>query len=246
MSPKTILEQYGLTDTNLERANSLANEVWVGEKYVVRIAKNADVSHTREALIALHALEIGIRTAKPLFWSEKHSIFEKLDGESTTPNAPKNIWLEMLQDLQKFHQHPFEPCTTKHQIWTADPALLESNFAQQLSIAERKLTKYALQPHTSHNLVFAHGDAWSANVLCKNNQYVALIDWGNAAWLPLEREIAYLEDTALELARQLFDFDLHQFYTRRLELLLWIGSHGRIQIKAVQQLLEQISAMPRV
>jgi hypothetical protein len=237
MNPEDILKQHGLFDV-LEPAISLANTVFIGQKFVVRIAKHEHADHAREARIALHALELGIRTAKPLFWAKNYSIYQRLDGSSATPNAPKAVWLEMLHDLKLFHANPFEPKTVKSMYWDGGLHPLDSAFATALSPTEMRLAQELLQPHTSNNLVFAHADAWSSNVIVKNNQYVGLIDWGNASWQPLEREIAWLEDAALALALEQFDLNLTQLYARRLELMICIGMNGRATIADVQRVLE--------
>ena len=234
-----LLEQHGFFDT-LEPATSLANAVFVGKKYVVRIAQHQHTDHIREAAIALHALNLGIRTATPLAWAKQYSIFERLNGSSAAPDSPNAVWLELLLDLKRFHASPFEINKPESIYWDGAVHLLESIFAAHLSPAELRIANEILQPHTAINLVFAHGDAWHSNVITNNNQYVGLIDWGNAAWLPLEREIAWLEDAALALALEQFDLNLSQLYARRLEILLLAGVSGRGTIKAVQRVLEQV------
>jgi hypothetical protein len=239
MKPEDLLEQHGFFDT-LEPAVSLANTVFIGKKYVVRIANHEHTDHLREAAIALHALTLGIRTAKPLVWAKQYSIFERLNGSSAAPEAPNAVWLELLLDLKRFHASPFEINKPESIYWNGAVHLLESSFASSFSPAELRLASEILQPHTAINLVFAHGDAWQSNVITNNNQYVGLIDWGNAAWLPLEREIAWLEDSALKLALEQFDLNLSQLWARRLEILLLAGTAGRGTIEAVQRVLEQV------
>ncbi len=233
-----LLEQYGFSDF-LEPVFSLANAVFVGQDYVVRIALHEHTDHIREAKIALHALQLGVHTAKPLAWAKQYSIFERLQGKSATPDAPNAVWLELLADLKRFHSKPFEAPSLKTMNWAGGLHLLESAFALSLSAAEKRLATQMLQPHTASNLVFAHADAWSSNVITREGQYLGLIDWGNAAWHPLEREISWLEDAALALALEQFDLNLGQLYARRLELLLWVGANGRATIEAVRRVLEQ-------
>jgi hypothetical protein len=236
MEHQFILEQHGLSDT-LSPVSSLANRVAVGQKYVVRIGGN---QHKREANIALHALRYGIRTATPLFWEANYSIFERLHGTHPNAQTPNSFWLEFLQDLNILHHNPFEPRTETSQTWQGGLALLETNTALHLSPAELGLAKRLLMPHTSHNLVFAHGDAWSNNILEQNGRYLALLDWGNAAWLPLERELAWLEDAALELALGQFDVDFWQLAARRLEILLMAAAHGRGNLETIQAWLGRV------
>lgn len=239
MKPENLLEQHGFFDT-LEPAISLANAVFVGKKYVVRIAQHEHTDHAREAAIALHALTLGIRTAKPLAWAKQYSIFERLNGSSAATYAPNAVWLELLLDLKRFHASPFETSKPESIYWDGAVHLLESIFVSHLSRTELHLAKQILQPHSATNLVFAHGDAWQSNVITNNKQYVGLIDWGNAAWLPLEREIAWLEDDALNLALEQFDLNMPQLWARRLEILLLAGMSGRGTIEAVQRVLEQV------
>jgi hypothetical protein len=237
MNPEELLEKHGFFD-NLKPVFSLANSVSMGKKYVVRIALHDHTDHAREAVIALHALNLGIRTAKPLAWEKNYSIFERLQGSSATPDTPTAVWLEMLHDLKLFHAHPFESKTLETMYWDGGLHLLESTFASSLSPAELRLAREILQPHESTNLVFAQGDAWCNNIITSNNQYVGLIDWGNASWMPLEREIAWLEDGALALALEQFNLNLPQLWARRLEILLLAGMNGRGTIKSVQRVLE--------
>jgi aminoglycoside phosphotransferase (APT) family kinase protein len=234
MEHHTLLEQHGLSDSLLP-VSSLANRVAVGQKYVVRIGGN---QHQREVSIALHALECSIRTAKPLFWGAEYSIFERLHGTHPTAQTPKGVWLEFFTDLKTLHQNPFEPRVEPAQTWQGDLALLESH---HLSSAELALAKRLLMPHNSHNLVFAHGDVWRNNILEQNGRYLALLDWGNAGWLPLERELAWLEDAALEVALSEFDVDFWQLAARRLEILLIAAAHGRGNLKTIQAWLEQVN-----
>ncbi len=177
MKPEDLLEQNGFFDT-LEPAISLANAVFVGKKYVVRIAKHEHTDHAREAAIALHALNLGIRTAKPLAWAKQYSIFERLNGSNAAPDSPNAVWLELLLDLKRLHASPFEARKPESMYWDGAVHLLESIFASSLSPAELRVAREMLQPHSATNLVFAHGDAWQSNVITNNNQYVGLIVLG--------------------------------------------------------------------
>jgi hypothetical protein len=236
MEHQALLEQHGLSDS-LSPVVSLANRVAVGKMYVVRIGTN---QHEREASIALHALGHGIRTAKPLFWAANYSILERLNGTHPNAQTANSVWLECLQDLKTLHQNPFEPRTKTSQIWQGGLAWLETKIAMQLSPTELRLARRLLAPHTSSNLVFAHGDAWRNNILEQDGRYQALLDWGNAAWLPLERELAWLEDAALELALRQFDVDFWQLAARRLEILLMAAAHGRGNLETIQAWLERV------
>ena len=67
-----------------------------------------------------------------------------------------------------------------------------------------------------------------------------MIDWGNAQWHAKEREYAWLEDDALEIALTRYDLDLELLYALRLELLLFVGQFGRVTLGDVRRVLERV------
>jgi hypothetical protein len=55
--------------------------------------------------------------------------------------------------------------------------------------------------------------------------------------MSLEREAAWFEQPAFELALSQFELDLWQTAARRLEILLMAAFHSRAEVSAIQHLL---------
>ncbi len=234
-----ILEQHNFDSADLEPAKAgLQNQVFLTPSVVIRYSKRTN--HKREAQVALHALEHGVRTAKPLIWADHYSIYERVQGESLSADAEPHIWLELIKDLQRLHDYPFEPFLKIPKPWEGDLKQLETLFAMQLNPDERVLITAAFHRRLGSRFIFGHFDAFASNVMVNNDHYVALIDWGAADWGWLEREIAVLENAALELALSHFDVDWSLVWAMRLELFLIFGKFGRISIQAVRDILERM------
>jgi hypothetical protein len=73
-----------------------------------------------------------------------------------------------------------------------------------------------------------------------NGEYAGLIDWGNAQWHCLEREFAWMEDDALELALERYDLDLRLLCAIRLELFLQVGAFGGVTVDDVRNVLRHV------
>ncbi len=259
-SPSNPLEYFALHDLTvrgLQRAaTGLSNTVWLTDEYVLRVSRSQQTSHRKEASLALHALTLGIRTARPLFWAEDYSIWQRVNGSNATPPQPRHVWNALLEDLELWHVNPPFPAPglvdwvqppfphdrspSAPGIWEADPRLLHSDFAMQLEPTERDRIATLFKPRPLERLHFLHGDAFSANIIVDAGQYAGLIDWGNAQWHAKEREYAWLEDDALEIALTRYDFDLELLYALRLELLLFVGSLGRVTLGDVRRVLERM------
>ncbi|NJK46668.1 MAG: phosphotransferase [Pleurocapsa sp. SU_196_0] len=245
VNPIQIFNAHGLEVSGLHAATQgLNNAVWLTDSHVLRVAKNDATNHELEARIALHALSIGIRTARPLHWTRAYSIWERLPGGSARPpQQPLMVWEALLDDLERLHAHPPEAAPRVETwaqlpfpwdrppspagVWDGDERLLENDFALRLEPRERARILELFQPHEMEKLYFLHADAFSANIQVLNGAYIGIIDWGNAQWHALEREYAWMEDGALELALQRYPLNLDLLYAMRLELLLKVGAYGR-------------------
>jgi Phosphotransferase enzyme family len=256
--PLEVFKRHGLRVRDLEVAQQgLNNAVWLTEEFALRVSRGNNVNHPREASLALHALSLGIRTAKPLFWEREYSIWERLAGDSAKPPQPRPVWEAVLDDLERLHanppesapaledwvQHPFpwDRTPSPSGIWDGDRRLLETEFAAQLEPSERTRILELFQPQRIERLYFLHADAFAANIQVLNGEYIGLIDWGNAQWHCLEREFAWMEDGALELALERYDLNLELLMAMRLELLLKVGVHERATIAEVRSALRQSS-----
>ena len=257
IDPLEYFALHALTVRGLEQVNTgFNNAVWLTEDYALRVSRSPPVSHALEVRLALHALELGIRTSRPLFWANGYSIWQRIAGDNATPPQPRQIWEALLDDLETWHANPpFDPprledwvqkpfpwdrVPSPPGIWDADPRLLDSDFALQLEPTERTRIRALFKPRSIERLHFLHGDAFSANIIVGDGQYAGLIDWGNAQWHAKEREFAWLEDDALEIALTRYDFDLELLYALRLELLLFVGQLGRVTLGDVRRVLERV------
>ena len=256
-NPLEYFARHDLTVRGLQRAAAgLSNTVWLTNEYVLRVSRSGQADHALEARLALHALKLGIRTSRPLFWAEHYSIWQRVAGSNATPPQPRHVWDALLDDLELWHANPPFPAPRLEEwvqqpfpwdrtpsppsIWDADPRLLHNDFAMRLEETERKRIATLFKPRPLERLHFLHGDAFSANIIVDAGQYAGLIDWGNAQWHAFEREYAWLEDDALEIALTRHDFDLELLYALRLELLLFVGSLGRVTLDDVRRVLERV------
>jgi aminoglycoside phosphotransferase (APT) family kinase protein len=115
---------------------------------------------------------------------EKRNICEQLRVIlSTMRSAPHNIGLigscsgGPTRDPRQFTVYTKGPFTTEAEFNDFYFHLLEG-IPKPISDALRKVGK------TNHRIVFSHGDLSQHNIIVKNNQIVALIDWEYAGWYP--------------------------------------------------------------
>lgn len=257
INPLEYFARHALEVRGVERATAgLSNTVWLTEDYALRVSKSNRVDHGLEARLALHALTLGIRTTKPLFWAEGYSIWQRVAGDHATPPQPRQVWDALLDDVETWHANPPFPATrledwvqkpfphdrapTAPGVWDADPRLLSSEFAVQLKETELNRIAGLFKPRRLERLHFLHGDMFAGNIIVRDGQYAGLIDWGNAQWHAKEREYAWLEDDALAIALTRHDFDLELLYALRLELLLFVGQLGRVTVGDVRHVLERV------
>jgi hypothetical protein len=250
--------RHGLAARGLSQSKlGFNNAVWLTDDFVLRVSKNANSDHMLEAQLALHALSLGVHTPCPLFWQRHYSIWQRLPSETVRTAQPVQVWNDLLDDLEHWHAappfaapspeiwvakpFPWDRTLNAPGTWDGDLRLLETAFAQQLTRLERKRIARSFAPRRLERLHFLHGDAFSANVVVQNGVYMGLIDWGNAQWHALEREFAWMEDDALELALQRYDLDLSLVYAMRLELLLKVGEVGHATREDVRRALEGLS-----
>lgn len=245
----TLLRRHGLpTDALRPVAAGTVNEVWTTAAHVLRVGPASD--HAREARLALAALELGIRTARPVAWGEGYGVWERLPGRTAGEAgavAPE-AWRALLDDLARLHRTPLEPPPSAPQApWRGRPQLVDrTQSGAGWSAEERERLRRALsREHPLRRPAFVHGDAFGANVLVDEaGGYLALLDWGCAGWASLEAEMARLEDEALAPARRRWEgrFDAALLWAMRLDLFLEAAERGRLSPVRVRSVLERCRA----
>ncbi|RIH89529.1 Phosphotransferase enzyme family protein [Calidithermus terrae] len=249
--PAELLRRHGLCPAGEACAltparHGLVNRVFLGERYVVRIAKNPLADHAREARLALAALKRGVRTARPLAWGQGYSIWERLPGHSLKEvgKARPELWDELLADLEKIHAGPLEPGPTPPRLWkSGDSSHAEATRAEAgWSAEELEFFRAALETPHPVRPAYVHGDAFGENIVAdEGGGYVGLIDWGCAGWQSLEYECSRLEEEALELALKRWpDLDLELLWKARLDLFLLLARYGRLPFAEVRRMMQQV------
>lgn len=238
-SPAALLTRHGLSAAGLEAlAGGYVNRVWATPEVVLRVSPHT--RHAREAQIACGALAAGVRTARPLFWGRSYSVWERLPGAAPAELTPA-LWAELLTDLERLHAHPPRPRPARMPIhWQGEPERVAASQEEAgWTAGERaRLTALLSIPYPLGAPVFVHADAYRANVLVDaGGRYAGLIDWGNAGWATLEREVCALEETEPALARWGERLDRALLARLRLELLLKVAQAGRLPFGAVREAL---------
>ncbi len=143
----------------------------------------------------------------------------------------------MLDDLERLHAAPPEPCLSRPcEWWTGDLGLIDGldwTPAEQFALRRVLSTPYVLTAP-----VFIHGDVYRHHLLAdQGGHYAGLLDWGNAGWATLEHECAVLDKLEPALARWNGRLDVGLLWRLRLELLLKVAGAGRIPPNAVREAL---------
>lgn len=79
-----------------------------------------------------------------------------------------------------WHWGPFDSIDQFHAALTEGQDLSAASLDTYPELKE--LASFYKQPW--HQLVFTHGDLSSLNILCKEDDVAAIIDWETAGWLP--------------------------------------------------------------
>lgn len=246
MQPLDYFTKHTLAAHNLTQVQKQSvNLVYLTDDFVLRLTRPelaGRVNHEREAELGLRAIELGLKTAKPVAWGAGYSIWERLPGGALTQpeTCSPEIWHELLDTLESLHQNPLER-QIPVDAWTGDPSLTEKTqeLAHWTPDEKEQLTILLGKPHTVKTPCFIHGDAYPDNIIVADNIFVGLIDWGNAGWQALEAECMSLDDAALELALKRWHerLDLPLLWKMRLNLLLEVATYGRIPISEARAIL---------
>jgi aminoglycoside phosphotransferase len=219
----------------------------MSEEYVLRISRgNAVANHAREARLAQAALKLGVKTAPCVAFGQDYSIWQRLPGiRSDRNNSPKQLWEELLDDLEKLHAHPLEVAPENPPIeWISHEVWIErtQNMAFWSALERKRLENILIAKHPIQDTTFIHGDAWQDNVLEFNGNYAGLIDWTGAGWSSLEFECSRLEQPALALAleRWKHKIDLELVYKMQLELMLRVATLRHVDWAVVRAIMAQL------
>lgn len=202
---QAILRHHRLTSEGVHRApkEGVANEVWLGPSFVVRIAKDPEYlsDFFTEAVAASVAFAAGILTPRPHLHDASHqvvpaeySIFDRAPGERLADcvhlNDPHALFFSFGAELRKLHQISAVPDPTG----ALDPAWIVT--------PESLLTDNPNTPHASlirqipfrpaPALAFTHMDLHAENVLVADHQLSAILDWGDAGWGDPAADFRYL------------------------------------------------------
>lgn len=246
MRPEVVLELHGLPATGVRPVGGgNVNRVWVTEHHVVRLGAVTD--HAREARLALAARAVGVTTPRPVAWGAAYGIWERLAGSPPAAGGvvAAGVWSALLDDLAVLHANPLEDVGdgAGRGWWRGRASLVEATQAEAAwTSGERQRLRSALGGGFAEpSPVLVHGDAYAGNVLVGDDgAYVALVDWGCAAWASLEAECARLEDEALELALARWAaVDGALLWRMRLDLFLEVAWRGRMSFGRVRRLLER-------
>jgi aminoglycoside phosphotransferase (APT) family kinase protein len=243
-----VFREFGLESESVEReAEGRGNRAYLTNRFVVRIAKDEYsqyLDHTRECQIAKAMLEVGVRTARPVAWTQWYSVLERVPGKAIErgERASDEVWNALLDDLEHVWSNPAEPMKPL-ESWSQDGSVLERPSVQEaLTIEERDtIERIITKPRAIQHATFIHGDAFNMNVMVHEGAYSAVIDWGWSGWHPLEHEFAMLNQRALELGleRHSKKLDLPLLGAIRLNIGLEVASYGLIDWAIVRQGLRE-------
>jgi aminoglycoside phosphotransferase (APT) family kinase protein len=260
----TIARRHGLEATRIQALPDVGiiNGIYrLGDGYALRIPRNhpAHVAQMlAESVAAPAALGVGVRTHRLVAFDDArdllpvpYSIFEWVPGVSLESleldaGSTRKVWRELGHDLAHLHtgvaragpagdMDAAEPFPDPRQL--AEDRAAEGWFT---SMETRWLTKWLdrIAPAALHpvNPCFLHLDAQAPNIIIQpgSTDYVALVDWGCAAWgdcawdfaMPLQtvpavleghREVAALDGDETAEARILW---------RRIQLILAVLPRG--------------------
>lgn len=181
----------------------------IGNGLILRVPRNhpAHIDQTRrEAVAAPIARSLGVRTPELLVYDDSlavlpvpYTIYERVPGETLgllplEPTDVPEVWRELGRDLALLHEGSIQDSAVG-QLQPAKPLPDPRHRAEELaaqgyfSTSEARwligwldeLAPLALSPVPSRLL---HGDTQATNIMVEpgSRRYLALLDWGNAAW----------------------------------------------------------------
>lgn len=203
-----ICDRHGLGRLYLEPipARGAVNAIFaLGPDLILRVSKDipeAIRGTISESIAAPAAHRAGVRTPRLIAFDNSrkilntpYTIYERIDGIDLTridasPHELPPIWREVGRELSRLH-HAVGAVEDLHHLLRdtlrpdPEPILEAADFLSDDHKRWFRRCFDRLRPAVENASSFrrlTHGDAQSNNVLIRNNEFVALIDWGGAGW----------------------------------------------------------------
>lgn len=190
-------------------ATGLANRIYATKDLVIRVAREHDEAlrdARTESIAAPVAYAAGLVTPRMLVFDESgeiferpYSIWERVHGEtlgliSADPHSMPNTWRQIGYQMALLHNSvkPFED--SKNYLHTPTRALKLDLLLDELVTSEdlgleiaEQVFKLIAELHLAvleeSKTCFLHSDVKDMNIMCTHNdEFLALIDWGDAGW----------------------------------------------------------------
>jgi hygromycin-B 7''-O-kinase len=217
---RRALEEAGLpVDTKLERASSVTNEVWLSDRYVVRVNRRPNQRLRREASIGpLLPAEVGYPTIEAYGgklgkdWLILHRVPGRplsRDWPGMTRDERRRAVGQISDKLRALHHFDCPDDVADidshqlldgHTFRAVDPLLAALDRAVALEHVDRHLieriramvleTCSVIEPYDQHT--FVHGDITFENVLWDGHAVTALIDFEFSRQSPIDVDLDVL------------------------------------------------------
>jgi aminoglycoside phosphotransferase (APT) family kinase protein len=217
---RRALEEAGLpVDLELERASSVTNEVWLSDRYVVRVNRRPNQRLRREASIGpLLPAEVGYPAIEAYGgqlgkdWLILHRVPGRplsRDWPGMTRDERRRAVSQITDKLRALHHFdcPDDVADVDspqlldpHTFRAVDPLLAALDRAEALEHVDRRLigqiramvleTCSVLEPYDQHT--FVHGDITFENVLWDGHVVTALIDFEFSRRAPIDVDLDVL------------------------------------------------------
>jgi aminoglycoside phosphotransferase (APT) family kinase protein len=194
------------------KSTGVVNSIYTLGDLVLRVPKNMPpaLSDTyTESVACPVACDHGVRTPRLVVWDEDmdivdvpFTIHDLVNGDPPDLDFDGPLWRDVGRDIARMHIEITE-CPDPHgRLDDAGRATEEwiLNWARGTEVQrwiERCIER--LKPLISEPVedVFLHNDVSNGNVLHKDGEYAAVIDWGDAAWGDPSLEFASLPMVAV-------------------------------------------------
>lgn len=206
-------------------ATGMVNWIYaLGETAVLRVSNSAHPDSVRDALtesVAVPAVRAaGIRTPQLLVLDNSRdivqamiTIYERVPGQDLASRIaagdtiPDRVYRELGRELAKLHRDvtavsdPNGRLDTKPR-WISPDAVgnpaLDPHSRRVLAPLYERIQPILEQASSFRR--FLHQDLSPGNIMCHDDEFVALIDWGDAGWADPAQEFAFLPLPAVDQA----------------------------------------------
>ena len=210
-----------VTALEIERTDGYMQKMIVRQHGKVDLKHNPHIAaHEFELLQLLHSA--GVPVPKPYYLDSSGEIFsapyiviEYIEGETelTPSNLPSFIH-QFTTHLSRIHQLDCSKLDVSflpkvEQIYAKKLRVRPAHLDEFLNESHIRDTLEAVWPFSQHNpSVLLHGDFWPGNLLWKDGQIVAIIDWEDAA---LGDPLADVANSRLEILWAFGIDSMHSF-----------------------------------